>query len=86
MKSKVLNKIVFVTDENEICMCDTEFRKTCVVRIANNYPCCETMVRLTPVERVTPSETCDGVLGEESEISKAVSEFEKTLRHFDRMR
>lgn len=90
MKSKVLEKVVLVTEDNEICFCDSEFRKTCIARIANNLPCLEMLVRLTPIERGVSTDCDDGQLpmagSVDPELKHATSEFAKTLNHFKKMR
>lgn len=86
MKSKVLEKVVYIDEDGEICLCDADFRKTCVARIANDLPCHESIVRVTPVDRSVDDDSDISLNCVDPELKKITSEFSKTLRHFDKMR
>lgn len=83
MRSIVLNKVVHVTDTEELCSCDKESSKTCAIRIKNNLPCTEMIVRLTPVDR---REDKDGFDAGIDDFRLANKEFIKTLEHLNKMR
>jgi len=89
LKSKVLSKVVLVTEKDDLCSCDKEFSKICVVRIAGNLPCQESIVRLTPVDRTLDEPDGDLSISDgdpEIQIRKIKSEFLKTIQHLDRMK
>jgi len=83
LKSKVLSKVVHISDSNDVCFCDNGFYKTCVARIANNLVCQESLIRITPVSRDLSDD--DGY-GPGDDLCRANSEFKKTLKHLDRMK
>jgi len=86
LKSKVLNKIVYISDNDEICYCEESFYKTCISRIANDLPCCEMMVRFTPVDREGGSDSTRAGDDDLLDAMKKSKQFLKTLDHLDRMK
>ena len=88
MESKVLEKIVLVDGEN-VCMCDTQFYKTCVARIAGNLSCSEAVVRITPIVRDTGlSEDGSFTVAKtlDKELSNIKNALSQTLSHIEKMR
>jgi len=85
VRSKVINKVVHISDDDEVCFCDEIFYKTCISRIAGNLPCQEMMVRFTPVDRGNDSDGTRGD-GDFLDVLKSSRQFSKTLDHLDRMK
>lgn len=82
LKSKVLTKVVHVTDDDEICFCDREFSKTCAVRIAGGLSCLETVIRLTPVELSSSEDRLpESITAIDSRLRNVKHSFLKTLDH-----
>ncbi|MCK5020532.1 MAG: hypothetical protein KAS32_26170 [Candidatus Peribacteraceae bacterium] len=86
MKSKVINKVVYISDKEEICFCDRHFYKTCISRIANGLPCQEMLVRFTPIDREIDSNSTGSAGSDFLCGVKTNKEFLKTLDHIDRMK
>lgn len=56
-KSISLKRTVFYDeDTREFCSCEGDFYKTCALRVVNQLPCRESIVRISPVIRDAPPE------------------------------
>jgi hypothetical protein len=90
LKSKVLIKVVHISDKDEICFCEKSFSKTCSTRIVNNLPCEETLIRFTSIEREDSNVLGTDALEKVDEVERGLKnlnrEFFKTLKHLDRMK
>ncbi len=87
MESKVLEKMVFIDDEQNVCFCDKQFSKTCAVRIANSLSCREAIVRITFLdgeESMDAGVFLGGVV--DKELVNIKNSLSKTLHHLDRFR
>ena len=87
LKSRVMTKIVLITEDDEICFCDKDFRKTCAIRISGNLPCRETIVRFTPVERdYSDNRIPEAITAIDSNLRNVKHSFMQTLAHLKRMK
>ena len=80
MESKVITKIAFVDSENNICLCDEHFYKTCSVRVVNNLACAKyyLAMSLAPDELSTSPSPAQNVFG-------GPVLFKNTLEHLGRL-
>ena len=90
--SNVLRKVVFITEEGDICSCDGNFYKVCHLRLSGNLPCRESMVRVTAVDRQPKALEEEGpakvVKSIDEAFDKVENKFKRTLEHlseFDRL-
>jgi hypothetical protein len=78
LENKVLSKVVHFDVEDNICMCDKEFFKTCLVRERNDLICRECIVKISPL--------IEKVLHDDNEnIFSGPRPFQDTLEHLGRL-
>lgn len=61
MASRLLRTVYFDEDSGAFCQCQGSFWKTCPLRAANDLPCRESILSITPVERSTGSLVPDSI-------------------------
>lgn len=77
-----LKRTVFYDeDTGEFCSCEGEFYKTCALRVINQLPCTESIVRISPVIRDVPPEKADKIT---RSIDKELKELEHALRSINK--
>lgn len=85
LESKVLTKVVLITEDDEVCFCDSDFRKTCSVRLAGHLPCREMIIRFTPVDRLDDEEKLpEYITAISGNLKNVEHSFLKTLKHLER--
>jgi hypothetical protein len=88
MHSVAIERVVLLTDNNDLCYCDTDFCKVCAVRIANGLPCKKSILRVTDISE-EPSDVDDGldvVRSLDKRLSGITNALSETLRHANRMK
>ncbi len=48
---RLLRTVYFDKETGEFCQCSGDFWKTCPLRVANQLPCQESILSITPVDR-----------------------------------
>ncbi len=89
MKSKVVNCIALFS-ESELCFCSISNYKICSKRIKDNLNCIESIVRITPIDRLN-SDIKDSVYlsiakNTDSSLTKLIDNFQTTLNHLGRIK
>lgn len=76
--SLLLRRTIFYDKESEtLCSCSGNFYKTCALRLANNLPCEESFVHISPIKRENETDPTDDVLKALNELNKKITGFNK---------
>ena len=77
-----LKRTVFYDEESgELCQCEGEFWKTCSLRVANELPCQEAIVSITPINRNREGDPAPSSV---RSIDTALADLEDGLRHLNK--
>lgn len=79
----VKRTVLYVVDTGHICQCDGDFWKTCVLRVANELPCQEAIISITPIIREDADPAVDSVRALDSklaDLTDGLRKMEKKLR------
>jgi len=71
---------------NNVCMCDDNFYKTCKVRISNNLNCKKSIIRITHLESEPTNDNYDSSINSlDKRLRNIRSSFKETIEHLGKL-